>query len=70
MSVLRIILELCWSVGTPHPIKTIQNKPTTNKWFALEINHFSVSYSWATSDIHKNLISAAVSSIFEESVNY
>lgn len=47
-----------------------QNKPTTNKWFALEINHFSVSYNWATLDIHKNVISAAVSQIFEESVNY
>lgn len=61
MSMLRIILELHWSVGTPPPLKTIQNKPTTNKWFALEINHFSVSYNWATLDITKNVISAAVS---------
>lgn len=58
--------------GNPPPFKNNikQTKPTTNKWFALEINHFPVSYNWATLDIHKNVISAAVSQIFEESVNY
>lgn len=61
MSVLRIILELRWSVGTPHLLKTILNKPTTNKWFALEISHFSTPYNRTTLDIHKNVISAAVS---------